>query len=160
MTHRTDVARGRGIVLRWRALAEQRLEHLTELFETGRWRRYHSEVAFLENIQEAKAAVKIWDDLLTREVSRDNRAVDFSWLDHTRTALALRDQSCYRLQALPLELARSPTEQVPLDASIPVATGSIVSDAAPSGPAMDEALGPMPNIGAVMERYPLLRNPL
>ena len=28
------------------------------MFETGRWRRYHSELAFLENIQEAKRAVQ------------------------------------------------------------------------------------------------------
>jgi uncharacterized repeat protein (TIGR03809 family) len=51
MTHRADVARGRDIVARWCVLAEQRLEYLTELFETGRWRRFHSEVVFLENIQ-------------------------------------------------------------------------------------------------------------
>jgi uncharacterized repeat protein (TIGR03809 family) len=60
MTHRQGVARGRDIAARWCALAEQRLEHLTEMFETGRWRRYHSEVAFLENIQEAKRAVQTW----------------------------------------------------------------------------------------------------
>lgn len=60
MTHRQGVARGRDIAERWCALAEQRLEHLTEMFETGRWRRYHSEVAFLENIQEAKRAVQTW----------------------------------------------------------------------------------------------------
>jgi uncharacterized repeat protein (TIGR03809 family) len=60
MTHRQGVASGRDIAERWRALAEQRLEHLTEMFETGRWRRYHSELAFLENIQEAKRAVQAW----------------------------------------------------------------------------------------------------
>src|SRR6266700_1932678 len=27
---------------RWRKLAEQRLEHITELFVTGRWQRYFS----------------------------------------------------------------------------------------------------------------------
>ena len=67
MTHRNGVADGRdlGIDLgpRWRLLAERRLEHLTELFESGRWRRYYSERAFLENIQEAKAAVALWRDL-------------------------------------------------------------------------------------------------
>lgn len=30
------------------------------MFETGRWRRYHSELAFLENVQEAKRAVQTW----------------------------------------------------------------------------------------------------
>ena len=80
MTHRLDVAQRRNTVARWCALAEQRLEHLTELFETGRWRRYHSEVAFLENIREAKAAVETWRDLSSREASRDNSAIDMSWL--------------------------------------------------------------------------------
>jgi uncharacterized repeat protein (TIGR03809 family) len=56
---------GREIAARWCALAEQRLEHLSEMFETGRWRRYHSEIAFLENIQEAKRAVQTWRALAT-----------------------------------------------------------------------------------------------
>src|SRR5262249_52587422 len=67
MTQRNDVAQGLGHALdlgaRWRGLAERRLEYLTELFESGRWRRYYSERAFLENIQEAKAAVAHWRDL-------------------------------------------------------------------------------------------------
>jgi len=67
MTHRIEVGQEAGlgsasreIAARWCALAEQRLEHLSEMFETGRWRRYHSELAFLENIQEAKRAVQTW----------------------------------------------------------------------------------------------------
>src|SRR5437868_9838456 len=63
MTHRIDVTCGHLLAARWHTLAEQRLEHLTELFESGRWRRYYSERAFLENIQEAKAAVALWRDL-------------------------------------------------------------------------------------------------
>ena len=57
----------RDVVARWSALAERRLQYLTELFETGRWRRFHSELALLENIQEAKTAVEIWRDLSMRE---------------------------------------------------------------------------------------------
>src|ERR1700681_4754773 len=87
MTHRTDVARGRDVVARWCALAEQRLEYLTELFETGRWRRFHTELAFLENIQEAKTAVEIWRDLSMREASRDNSAFDMSGLGRTMATL-------------------------------------------------------------------------
>jgi len=60
MTHRPDVTCSRALAARWCALAEKRLDHLTELFESGRWRRYYSEHAFLENIQEAKLAVKNW----------------------------------------------------------------------------------------------------
>ena len=90
MTHQLDVAVGRDIVARWCALAERRLEYLTELFETGRWRRFHSELAFLENIQEAKAAVETWRDLSSREASRDNRAIDMSWLGRTEGGVAAR----------------------------------------------------------------------
>src|SRR5260370_10538594 len=93
MSHRTDVARGRDVVARWCALAEQRLEYLTELFETGRWRRFHSELAFLENIQEAKTAVEIWRDLSMREASCDNSAVDISSLGHNRTPLPRAERS-------------------------------------------------------------------
>ena len=85
MAHPADVARGRNIVARWCNLAERRLEHLTELFESGRWRRYHTELEFLENIQEAKAAVETWRDLLSREASLENTAIDLSWLGRRRT---------------------------------------------------------------------------
>lgn len=72
MTHRQEAVRSaaasRDIAARWCVLAEQRLEHLTDMFETGRWRRFHSEIAFLENIQEAKRAVQIWKTLATGDV--------------------------------------------------------------------------------------------
>src|ERR1700691_269873 len=104
MTHRLDVARGRDIVGRWCALAERRLEYLTELFETGRWRRYHSELAFLENIQEAKWAVELWRDLLTGEAHRNSPAIDIAPPGRTRAALSgnggWRDQ-VVRLQPQP-----------------------------------------------------------
>src|ERR1700676_101857 len=92
MTQQPDVARGRDIVARWCNLAEKRLEYLTELFETGRWRRYHSERAFLENIREAQAAVETWRGLLTREASREeasreNIALDVSRFGRARAAL-------------------------------------------------------------------------
>jgi uncharacterized repeat protein (TIGR03809 family) len=87
MTERTDVARGRDIVVRWSALAEQRLDYLTELYETGRWRRYYSEPDFLENIREAKGAVETWHGLLTAEATADNRPIDFSWIGRSSAVL-------------------------------------------------------------------------
>jgi uncharacterized repeat protein (TIGR03809 family) len=96
MTHQLDVARGRDVVARWCALAEARLEHLTELFETGRWRRFHSEHAFLENIQEAKAAVEAWRNLSLREASLDSATFDMSWLGRTRASLALGESWSYQ----------------------------------------------------------------
>jgi hypothetical protein len=58
-----DSKLGRSIVVRWRMLAEQRLDHLIELHQTGRWRRYHSEAAFHEMVREARAALKVWEEL-------------------------------------------------------------------------------------------------
>jgi uncharacterized repeat protein (TIGR03809 family) len=149
MTHRADVARGRDIVARWCAFAEQRLEYLTELFETGRWRRYHTERDFLENIQEAKAAVETWRGLATREASRNNSAIDLSWLGRTGSAL--------------------PRENT-LHVSMAAEAGHVSSYDAPSAPdsdppVMDErrlndALELVPNLDAIEQRYPLLRNAL
>jgi uncharacterized repeat protein (TIGR03809 family) len=81
----TDAARGRAIIERWCVLAEQRLEYLTELFESGRWRLFFNETAFLENIQEAKAAVETWRDMLYREATIDNQPIDLSWLGRNKT---------------------------------------------------------------------------
>jgi uncharacterized repeat protein (TIGR03809 family) len=167
MTHRLDVARGRNTVARWCALAERRLEHLTELFESGRWRRYHSERAFLENIQEAKAAVEIWRDLLTREASRDNSAFKISWLRHAGTSLPRSrnlPDPVHRLQ--PAQVLAAPPSEVPIAPQIV----HLVSDDAPSAPEVDAAGldPPAPDAApeltldlAVMQaRYPLLRNAL
>jgi len=54
MTHRFEVTHDPAVVARWCALAQQRLDYLTELFQNGRWRRYYSHTAFIENIKEAK----------------------------------------------------------------------------------------------------------
>jgi uncharacterized repeat protein (TIGR03809 family) len=164
MTYRLDVGRGRDVVARWCALAEKRLEHLTELFDTGRWRRYHSEGAFLENIREARTAVEIWRDLAVREASRDNSAVDMSWLGRTRAALPRGDtlrHQVYRFQLPPAEISAEPP---PRGGSIPAETDQVSLDA-PSAPAidipaLDRAAEPTRGIAAIEQRYPLLRNAL
>jgi uncharacterized repeat protein (TIGR03809 family) len=165
MTHRLDVADSRNVIARWCNLAEQRLEYLTELFETGRWRRFHSELAFLENIQEAKAAVETWRSLSMREASPDNSAVDMSWLGHTQTALPrverLQDQPD-RLPSPPVEIAAEP----PPDVSIAAEPVHVASDEAPSAPAMGTPIpedvedGHELTLDAIAQRYPLLRNAL
>ncbi|MCG2625569.1 TIGR03809 family protein [Bradyrhizobium sp. WYCCWR 13023] len=99
MTHRHDAGRGtagREIAARWCALAEQRLEHLSEMFETGRWRRYHSELAFLENIQEAKRAVQTWRALANGEdVAAAAASVTsaFGWSPATMPRVFPREQA-------------------------------------------------------------------
>lgn len=66
---------GRSLAQRWCALAESRLDYLTELFESGRWRRFHSEAEFLDNIQEAKEAVERWRLMLEGETAAVRRAL-------------------------------------------------------------------------------------
>ena len=160
MTQQLDVARGGDVIARWCALAEQRLEYLTELFETGRWRRYHSELAFLENIQEAKSAVETWRGLSMREASRDNAAIDMSWLGRVRTTPPRgerpRDQ-VHRLQPQPAEMAREAPASV---ISIVPETDARYQQQAASAPAMAAASELSQDLTAIAERYPLLRNAL
>jgi uncharacterized repeat protein (TIGR03809 family) len=150
MTHQLDVARGRDTVARWCALAEQRLEYLTELFETGRWRRFHSELAFLENIQGAKAAVGIWRDLSQREALRANSAVNIAWLG--RAGATLHDPG-YRMQPQAAVADQPPTSLV----SIVPETDNHGSKEVPSAPAMKDASELRSDMTAIAERYPLLR---
>jgi len=154
MTHRLDAARGRDVVARWSALAEQRLEYLTELFETGRWRRFHSEIALLENIQEAKTAVEIWRRLAMREASGADSAIDICWPGGPRVGLPraepLRDQ-VHRLEPRQTEISAEP-----LRSTISIVPEADRSKQAPSAPGVDELA---PN-RTIAERYPLLRNAL
>ena len=137
MAQRADVARGREIIERWCTLAEQRLEHLTELFESGRWRRYHSERAFLENIQEAKTAVETWRKLASREALPDNSAVDISWLNSSRPLPPRRNPlSGYYVPPPPPRRAEPPLRHPPLAPPV----------------SLDPSI--------MQERYPLLRNAL
>jgi hypothetical protein len=150
MANRTDAARGREIVARWCALAEARLEHLTELFESGRWRRYHSDVSFLENVQEAKQAVETWRDLLRREASLDNSPIDLSWLGRGRVTplpAPVRMQSRPVERPAPVAPPAPPIEIVALDEAVE-------EDA----PAPEEAALPLLDLAAIQARYPLLRN--
>jgi len=54
---------GRNVVARWRLLAERRLNYLLELHQSGRWTLYYEEPEFLRSIQEARAALKTWEQL-------------------------------------------------------------------------------------------------
>ena len=165
MTHQLDATRGRGIAARWCNLAEQRLEYLTELFETGRWRRFHSERAFLENIKEARTAVEIWRDLSKHEGSRDNSALDISWLARTKARLprseSLRDQ-VHWLRPQPEESQAEPPRS---DVSVEMETNLVCSDELPSS--LETPVSAMHTVSelplkmsGIQERYPLLRNAL
>lgn len=161
MTHRFDVARRRDIIERWCILAEQRLDYLSNLFETGRWRRFHSETAFMENIQEAKTAVETWRMLLMREGATNNSALDTSWL------------------AKPLPPRRGAFERDAVSQALPRSLRIVADQAASDGPAQkaapsdqaeavstiddtidDDVWKRGPNLVAVQQRYPLLPHAL
>jgi uncharacterized repeat protein (TIGR03809 family) len=166
MTDRTDVARGRDIVARWCGLAEQRLDYLTELFESGRWRRYHSERDFLENIREAKDAVETWRGLMNGEATADNRPVDLSWIGRRSTVpQAKHEVPAEPIQSIAPQLAELPVSQpvsvVPAMAEPepepePVLALDPVEAAEES--ALDRTLALTRSIVGMAERYPLLRN--
>lgn len=66
------------------------------MFETGRWRRYHSEIAFLENIQEAKRAVQTWRAIATGgDVAAAAASVTsaFGWSPATMPRVFPRDEA-------------------------------------------------------------------
>ncbi|TWB57157.1 putative repeat protein (TIGR03809 family) [Bradyrhizobium sacchari] len=71
------------------------------MFETGRWRRYHSELAFLENIQEAKRAVQTWRAIATGgDVAAAAASVTsaFGWSPATMPRVFPREQQVQTVQ--------------------------------------------------------------
>jgi uncharacterized repeat protein (TIGR03809 family) len=147
MTHRQeairDVAIGRDVAARWCALAEQRLVHLSEMFETGRWRRYHSEIAFLENIQEAKRAVQTWRALATgADVATAAASVSpaFGWSPATMPRVFPREQQAQTVQPKAVHIAPESAVPVRLDpkpgvlAEISEAPAAQVAAPAPMAP--------------------------
>jgi uncharacterized repeat protein (TIGR03809 family) len=173
MTSQLDAAKGRDIVARWCALAERRLEYLTEMFETGRWRRFHDEVAFLENISEAKTVVEAWRDLLSREASHDNRSIDLSWLGRRDPVTPQRERWRDPVHlAKAAEIVRAQIARAEITrAEIAIKAGkreSIVPDDHAAGktdalsvPPRDEgATATVSDLTTVARRYPQLHNVL
>ena len=160
MTHLGDVARGGDTVARWCNLAERRLEYLTDLFETGRWRRYHSERAFLENIQEAKAAVETWRDLMAHDAAPDH-------LDLTakRPRPARHDEIREQAALLPSEPAPTvvePLREIPDDVLAALESHLLDMDemSVPDAPDLDDMPLPPLDLDSIQQRYPLLHNAL
>jgi uncharacterized repeat protein (TIGR03809 family) len=164
MTDRTDVARSRDIVARWCGLAEQRLDYLTELFETGRWRRYHNERDFLENIREAKDAVVTWRGLLTAEATADNLPVDLSWIGRRSSV----PQAKREVPAEPIPDIAPQLAELPVSPPVSVAPAMAEPEPEPvlaldsvetaEESALDRTLALTRSIVGMAERYPLLRN--
>jgi hypothetical protein len=139
-----DVALRRDLLARWCTLAEQRLQHLTDLFESGRWRRYYGERAFLENIKEAKKAVETWRALSSgRPVPQRDDAPG-----------RRRPEALWRPSAPPTE-----TSFAAPDLATEEAPSRLMVDLV----ALEQALiapPPAADLASMEQRYPLLRNVL
>jgi uncharacterized repeat protein (TIGR03809 family) len=48
---------------KWRDLAERRKEHFSELYRSGRWRRYYTEEQFRTQMREVIRAAETWAQL-------------------------------------------------------------------------------------------------
>jgi hypothetical protein len=148
MTHRNGAARTADVLGRWRQLAEQRLEHLTELFESGRWRRYYGELAFLENIREAKVAVETWRGLSTPRVMAEP-TIRVTW---PSTGTPQRP----RLAGPAPMIAPEPIEpSAAAEASVEPAIDFLALERA-----LDVPEEQVLDLAAIQQRYPLLRNTL
>lgn len=170
MTHRQEsdcasdraVAIGRDVAARWCALAEQRLQHLSEMFETGRWRRYHSEIAFLENIQEAKRAVQTWRALATGgDVAEAAASVTpaFGWSPATMPRVFPREQPAQTMQPKAVHIAPETAVPVRLDSKphvlAEITEAQLAPLAAPAALASFTAPAEMPPLRAPAARAPL-----
>jgi hypothetical protein len=148
MTHRNEAARRADVLGRWRLLAEQRLEHLTELFESGRWRRYHSEQALIENIKEAKFAVETWRSLSTPG-------------SVSQKPVAAAQSILIRALAPVPDIAPEPIAM-----TIAAQSEFVAMDQTPGAPVVEPLALERPppelalDLAAIERRYPLLRNKL
>jgi uncharacterized repeat protein (TIGR03809 family) len=170
MTHRTDETPHRELTSRWCMLAEQRLNYLSDMFESGRWRRYYTEVAFLENIREAKFAVETWRGLsnarparpVTPELVQGVAAVELA-LSESAVPVSVRIA-----ESDPVPIAPEPFELAAEDDMMTEEAEVVSVEASPSEPvidmlALEQALDDpemVLDMAAIEQRYPLLRNAL
>jgi len=181
MTHRLDVAFSRALAARWCALAERRLDHLTDMFESGRWRRYYTERSLLENIREAKIAVKTWRALSLGESISRSSEIDFATAANDPVPAPLLEAEPIETIEQPIALAPTETAFAESDIVLPQDNHSpeevvlpediLLYQLVPAVPridmaALEEALsvgmqqeaGPLADIDAIERRYPALRH--
>jgi uncharacterized repeat protein (TIGR03809 family) len=137
------------------------------MFETGRWRRYHSELAFLENIQEAKRAVQTWRAIATGgDVAAAAASVTsaFGWSPATlaRTAPRVQAQTIQPQTLQPKAVHIVPETAVPVRlepkpdvlaeiVEAPIAPAAPVARAAPMVPPVP--IAPVASIASFLQTF-------
>jgi uncharacterized repeat protein (TIGR03809 family) len=162
MTQRDDAGRARDhhILNRWCKIAEQRLDYLVELYESGRWRRFHSEHAFTENILEAKAAVETWRALARREVTTNDQTIEGPTIDQpAETSPITQDEtgqpSARLLGTAAVHAALASIVSLPEDTLVEANDDVPAEEQTASSAAMSAAI--VPGQLTFQERYPMLR---
>lgn len=95
MTAPFDATQYQRALERWRVLADQRLEHMTLLYDTGRWKRYFTEEKFLKIIRETKDAADQWHRLASQA-------------EHEARFMRAADEAFGRTEPVPAALLASP----------------------------------------------------
>ena len=62
------------IARKWCALVQRRREYLAELYRSGRYKKYFTEQALLNQMREAAAAAQQWEALMTASTPDDGPA--------------------------------------------------------------------------------------
>jgi hypothetical protein len=57
------------VARRWHALAKRRRDHLAELYDSGRWRRYYKEEVFRAQMRDAVREVEHWQGMAGDEAA-------------------------------------------------------------------------------------------
>jgi uncharacterized repeat protein (TIGR03809 family) len=63
MTTQSDGSRYQHALIQWLDLANRRLQHLTELRDNGRYRKYYDDDQFRQVLQDSRASVDTWKRL-------------------------------------------------------------------------------------------------
>jgi uncharacterized repeat protein (TIGR03809 family) len=148
------------------------------MFETGRWRRFHSEIAFLENIQEAKRAVQVWrllaagEDVSTLASAWSARGWSPATLsrsrprEHVPAAQTVQPKAVHiepekvvpvELNTPPVVLAEVKAAPIaPLAAILPTFSQAAVATEPPAAP--ERVVEFTFSLDGIEAKYPLLRN--
>lgn len=60
------------LIEKWRSLAARRKAYFVQLYESGRWRLYYSQEAFVVAMREVVAVAQAWEDLARENLARKN----------------------------------------------------------------------------------------
>jgi len=58
------------VSLRWRSLAERRRSYFVELYQSGRWKQYYTEDAFLAQMREVVRSAEEWNKLVVANAAK------------------------------------------------------------------------------------------